>query len=72
MDEKVCLVMIWTGEMLAKWEKCHEVQKKRKKRSFWRSTIFDHLPLEVLVMIANPLFYAPPPFVNPGSTTEKE
>ena len=30
MDEKVCLVMIWTGNACKMGGKCHEVQKKKK------------------------------------------
>ena len=57
-------------------------QKKReKKRSFWRSTIFDHLPsfsfgdYKCVFSKTTSIHYfmpppPPPPFENPGSTTD--
>ena len=53
--------------MLAKWEKCDEVQKK--KGLFGEALFLTTSHFEVLVIDNNPLFYAPP-FVNPGSTTD--
>ena len=56
--KRPCLVTIWTW----KWYKNGENDtKSKKKRSFWRSTIFDHLPpcgfVNFINFIKTPLYF---------------
>ena len=39
--QKICLA--WTGNVLKTGKMTRNLKKKKKKRSFWRTTIFDHL-----------------------------
>ena len=56
--KRPCLVTIWTW----KWYKNGKNDtKSKKKRSFWRSTIFDHLPpcgfVNFINFIKTPLYF---------------